>query len=332
VPRSRTYSRWTLTGRVAERAARAYLEDGCPQVAASIAYRVIFALFPLAIVMTALSGIVLRTTGSDDEVVDAIVRNLPLSEEGRDDLRALLLRATGALGGVGLLGLVPLVWAATGLMGAIRYALNRAWDVSQRRPYLQGKAFDLLFVLVAFVLVAMSLGLSVGTSIVERHASGLVESIGGDPAAVTWLLGRVAPFLLTLIAVVSAYRLLPATTPSLRDVWPSAVGVAVVLALLQSLFGVYIAYVRDFDVIYGSLGAVIAFLYFIYLSANLFLLGAEAAAELPRARRELESHPARAGHETDKPVRLQLWSAVRSLVVRDDAAAPQAAASRRKRP
>ena len=330
--RSRHFSRWTLAGRVAERAARAYLEDGCPQVAASIAYRVIFALFPLAIVLTALSGIVLRTTGNDDEVVDAIVRNLPLSDEGRDDIRTLLEGATGALSGLGLLGLIPLLWAATGLMGSIRYALNRAWDVSQRRPYLQGKAFDALFVLVAFVLVALSLGLSVGTSVVERQAADVVERVGVNAAAVTWLLGRVAPFVLTLVAVLAAYRLLPATTPRVADVWPSAVGVALVLALLQSLFGLYVAYVRDFDVVYGSLGAVIAFLYFVYLSANVFLLGAEIAAELPRARRELETQPSTAPEEDRKPVALQLWNAVRSLAVRDDAAAPRASGSRRERP
>ena len=329
VSSARPYSRRAFVGRVVERAARDFLDDACPQIAASIAYRVIFALFPLAIVLTAVSGIVLRTTGSQEDVVDAIVDNMPLSADGQEQMSSLLTGATSGLAGLGLLGLIPLVWAATGLMGAIRFALNRAWDVSQRRPFVQGKAFDVLFVAVAFLLLVLSLGLSVGTSMAERYATDAVEWIGLDAGLVTWLFGRLTPFLLALVAVFAAYRLLPATTPPARHVLPAAAAVALGFTVMQSLFGLYLTYVRDFNALYGSLGAVIAFLYFVYLAANMFLFGAEVAAEIPRTRTELERQTTTAT-EDGRPFREQIWNALRSLVVRDDAAAAGDGAERSK--
>lgn len=315
----RQYSRWAFLGRLAERSARGYLEDACPQVAGAIAYRVIFSLFPLAIVLTAISAITIQVIGSQDTVVDAMVRNVPLSEDGKQEMRTLLEGATGSLGGLGLLGLIPLAWAATGMMGAIRYGLNRAWDVSERRPFFQGKAFDLLFVVVALVLVGISLVLSVGTSVAERHAAGLVEWIGLDAAVVTWLFGRLAPFALAFLGVLAAYRLLPAAGPTVRQVWPSALGVAALLALLQSLFGLYLSHVNDFNAVYGSLAAVIAFVYFVYLAANVFLFGAEVAAATPRVRDELARAPA-GGEGDGTPFLRQLLGAARGLVIRDDGA------------
>jgi uncharacterized BrkB/YihY/UPF0761 family membrane protein len=97
--------------------------------------------------------------------------------------------------------------------------------------------------------------------------------------------------------------------------------VALLLTLLQSLFGLYVVYVRDFNAVYGSLGAIVAFLYFVYLAANVFLLGAEAAAEIPRVREDLE-HGRREDGD-DKPLPRRIWNSLRSLAVRDDASAPE---------
>jgi membrane protein len=312
-------TRRAVAGKALERGVRAFADDGCPHVAGSIAYRVIFAIFPLTVVLAALSALVLQSTGTQGDVVDSIVRNIPLSQDGQDQMRSLLRGATGALSGLGLLGLIPLVWAASGLMGSIRYSLNKAWGVSRPRPYLQGKAFDLLFVLGAFLLLSLSLALGVGASVVRRHAPDVADRLGTGSVVVPWLLGRLVPLLLIFLAVSAAYRLLPARQPSFRDIWPSALGVAVALTVLQSSFGLYLAYINDFNALYGSLGAVIAFLYIVYLTASVFLLGAEVAAEIPRARSELEREPPTKGDAGgDTSFSEALLRAARNLVVRDD--------------
>ena len=90
--------------RLPQRSLAEFARDRCSQHAASIAYHVLFSLFPLAIVLAGASSLVLHATGSRAHVVDTIVRNLPLSASGARDIRELLLGATSSTAGLGLIG------------------------------------------------------------------------------------------------------------------------------------------------------------------------------------------------------------------------------------
>jgi membrane protein len=145
--RKRDFALRLLRGSLAE-----FYDDGCPQLAASISYHVLFSLFPLTMMVAGGASVVLSTTGSRGAAVDAIVRNLPLSAHAAEQVRSLLLGATTGTASLGLLGVVGLVYAASGVMAAFRVALNRAWDVEQARPFLKGKLIDLALVLLVAVL------------------------------------------------------------------------------------------------------------------------------------------------------------------------------------
>ncbi len=301
-------------GTLLERSVRSFAADGSPHLAASIAYRVIFSIFPLAIVLTAVFGIVLRTTGLQADVVDTIVDNIPLSGDGQERMRGLLEGATGNLGGLGLIALVGLVYAATGMMAAIRFALNRTWKVDEARPFLQGKAIDLLLILGASVLVLLAAVLSIGARFAERYAHDALEAAGLPTGVVTWVLGAMAPVLLSFGAVVFLYRVVPAVSPSLREVWPAALAVAFVHVLLQSLFGVYLRHFGNYNAVYGSLGAVLAFLFFVYLSSLAFLFGAQLAARWSESLEAVAREHPDEGPGT--PIGRQVLGFLRGLAVR----------------
>ena len=131
-----------------------FFEDSCPQFAASIAYHALFSLFPLTVVVAGGASVFLNATGSRAAAVDAIARNLPLSAHGADQLKGLLQGATTNTAALGLLGFVGLVYAATGMMAALRTALNQAWDVEEARPFLKDKLID-----VGLVLLVATVGL-----------------------------------------------------------------------------------------------------------------------------------------------------------------------------
>ena len=67
-----------------------------------------------------------------------------------------------------------------------------------------------------------------------------------------------------------------------RHVWPGALVAAVGFEFVKNAFAIYLATFGNYDAVYGSLGAVTAFLFFVFLSANIMLFGAELAAEWPR--------------------------------------------------
>jgi membrane protein len=72
------------------------------------------------------------------------------------------------------------------------------------------------------------------------------------------------------------------------DAWAPALFVAASFTAAENLFALYVGHFAHYNAVYGSLGAVIAFMFFVYLVSQVFLLGAEAAAEWPRVRATLE--------------------------------------------
>jgi membrane protein len=256
---------------LAKRSLAEFLEDRCPQFAASIAYHVLFSIFPLVIVLAGIAGIALHASGSQTQAVDSVVRNVPLSGSGQRQLRHLLLGATGDLSALGLIGIVGLLYSASGMMAAIRTALNEAWDVEEARPFLRGKLIDIGLVFAVALLSLASLGLTI-----FLHLLG-----GGGWIAFSLLV----PLVIGFAVVLFLYRVVPAAAVEVGDVWPAALFVAVAFTTAENLFALYVGHFGNYNAVYGSLGAVIAFMFFVFLSSELFLLGAEVASEWPRVRR-----------------------------------------------
>ena len=251
--------------------------------AASIAYRVLFSLFPLAILLVGVFAVVDRTVGVEADVVDQIVDQAPLTDEGRRELRRLLEAATDDLSAIGLLGVAGVVWAATGMVAATRTAVNLAWEVEQRRSFVRGKLLDVALVFGAGIVVLASLALTLVFGVVERATEWLLDWAGPAAALASWMLGVATPALLGFGVILFAYRVLPATHPPLLRLLPGATLAAVGVVLLQQGFALYLRHFGRYDVIYGSLGAVIAFLLFVYLAAAVFLFGVHVARCWPSA-------------------------------------------------
>ena len=115
--------------RVLPDAVQRYFSDHCPQQAAGISYRVLFSIVPLAIVLVAIFGLVLRNEAIHNDVVDRIVDWLPVSARGRHDVEHALTTIATPASTAGLLGLVVFAWAATGMMTSIRQGLETAMHV-----------------------------------------------------------------------------------------------------------------------------------------------------------------------------------------------------------
>jgi membrane protein len=299
-----------MTGRLlrlAEAAVRAFFADNCPKYAAAISYHVLFSMFPLAILVVAVSGLLLRRAELRADVVGELVSLLPLSPEGEADIRRLLEGVADARNALGFLAVAGFLWAASGMMAAIRTGLNQAWGGHDPRPPLQGKLLDVALVLVAGLLavasVAVTFAVRLARDLLERAAGVL----GLETVAATGV-GIVASLLIAFCGAAFLYRIVPSARPPWRHV---AVGAAVAAAgfeLIKQLFALYLEHFGSYNAVYGSLGAVMAFLAFVYLSANVFLLGAEVAAAWPRS--------AAAGDEEPEPIGRRLLGFVRGLAFR----------------
>jgi membrane protein len=296
--------------KLTERSIDAFFKHRCSQLAASISYYALLSLFPAAIVTAAIFGIVIGDDEARSEVVEFLFDTLPLSgDEGRRDLEGAVDGVTRNTETLGLIGLVGLLYSASALMGAVRNSLAVVWGGERQRPPLRAKALDILLVVGLGVLIGLSLAVTVLRSLAvdlgeDLGIPGRVLDTGLDTS------GFLIPLVLSAIVFAVLFRVVPHPRPRLRDVWPGVVFATLGYELAKRGFTLYIDNFGNYSAVYGSLGAVIVFLVFIYIAAIVSLLGAEYAALWPRVRAgEFD------GGGPGKPLREEIRDFVRGLVL-----------------
>lgn len=251
-----------------------YFAHRLPQHAAAIAYRVLFSLVPLAIVLVSVFGLVLQNEDLRQEVIDTVVDWLPVSAEGSQNVEDAITTIASPASGLGLLSLLVFAWASTGMMASIRAGLETAMNVQRSRPAARAKLVDFVLVAAAGALVLIAVGVSLAAQLVHDLTSWL-----GLDGAVTDLPTRIGfPLAVSTVAVILVYRFVPAAGLRFRD----AVAGSFVTALLFLAISAASAYIYEkttrLSVIYGSITVALVFLYSVYLYASALLLGAGVAA------------------------------------------------------
>jgi membrane protein len=295
---------------VFRRATVNFVEDRCTVLAAAISYFALFSLFPLTLLVVAVFGIVLRDTDVQERVLDGIVDAIPVNAPSI----ANSLRALADLGPtLSVVALVGTLWTSSALASSVRGALDVVFDVEQPRPLLRAKLLDYVILLGVGALFLSSIILTTGWRIAETQAD---ERWGLFDGNLKWLwdLGALAiPAMITFLMFLLMYRAMPHRTTRLLHVWPGALLAAVAFELAKAGFATYVAHFTNYDVVYGSLGGVIALLFWVYVSANILLYGAEVSAEVSHVMRG----EARRGHAPgdDGDWRSSLLTLLRGLML-----------------
>jgi len=262
-----------------------FFDDDGPQLAAAISFHVLLSIFPLLILLLALTGALADQHTVRVNVINLVSTYLPLSDHGRQSLAQLLSQMQSGSSALGALGLVGVLVAASGMMTSTRRALTRAWDADTTRGLVRGKLFDLALVVVAAVVLGLSFGLTLAVRMARSGSHAAAEALGplGPLAeAAGWLVGFAVPLLLAFGLFAFFYTVVPTSGSRLATAWPGALIGALGFQLLKEGFAVYLDHFAHYQAVYGSLGAAAAFIFFVYLSANAFILGAEVASEYPR--------------------------------------------------
>ena len=275
--------RWPLDivlglARTFPRAIEDLFRDRCPQYAAAIAYRVLFSLFPLTILLVSIFGLVLQDDELRAKVISELLDVLPVSESGGQNVESSIEQIASPLSAIGLVSLVALLWGASGMMASIRIGLEAALKVERGRPAARAKLVDFILVGAAGFLVLVVIGISTFAAFFSRAVEYLSSQLGLEVAT-----SRSGTFVrdglqLALIAVMTVllYRFVPAEKLGRRAVFVGAAFTATGIWGASKLLAVLLDFTR-YNVIYGSLAGVMTFLLFVYVVALILLLGAELA-------------------------------------------------------
>ena len=224
-----------------------------------------------------------RLTSSEAErqaVTDFVLQLLP----DQVDLVASQLEAIGSASlGLGIAGSVVIIWASLGVFRVTSQAVNHAWGIEERPGFWRHQivAFGMLLGAGGLLLLA-HVWVSVAEMVRSSWFTRVIEVI---PALdVIKDLQSSSPVAIVLVVVIVAvHYFVPATSVRLRDVWPGAVLTAVLWFAALSGFSWYLAEMVNVS-IHGSITTVVTFLFWVYISAAIFLYGVEFTAVWLRLR------------------------------------------------
>lgn len=260
------------------RAAREFVDDRGHREAAQIGFFAVLSAVPLGMLLVGAFGLLFDDAEVRSRVVTTVFENVPLSTESdRDRLEGTVIDALENAGSLGPLPVLLLIVAATGVMGALRHAINQAWDIEERPPLVRRKTLDLALVLIVTLVLGLSLSVTA-----SRRAAELVDDESGIIAALLDGVGDVLPFVFTALMILFLYRVLPMRRQPVREIWPGALAAAALITLMRGALELYFEHFADLGAIYGSLGALMALLLFVYAASNAVVFGAEFASEYSR--------------------------------------------------
>jgi membrane protein len=286
--RLRDWIRGRQIGRAAWDAAGGYTRHATSQLAAAIAYRVLFSLVPLVSFIVAVADVILP-----DERRNALARWLVSVVPGRALDPSVEQALTGSripptvAGGISLL---VLLWGASSMMGAIRIAFRVIWENDRRRTYVQSKLLDFALVVGVGLLAIASIGATLLVQVLAEIGRDLSRAIGTgtEGRAFTAAAEALASMSLTFGVLIVLYRTVPPVTPRLRAVWPPALLASAGFHLASAVYALYLARYGDVTAVYGPLAAVLGFLLVVYVGVTVILLGAELVAAWPGPVRGLD--------------------------------------------
>jgi membrane protein len=259
------------------------------EAAASMAYYAFFSLFPLLLLLSSILGYFLSSGTNRVDIVSYVTRIVPIQEHFIQQTLLAILKARNAVGVIGLLGLI---WSASGAFSALAININRAWSVSDERSFFADR---LLAVGMIAVIILVLIIILIASSLMSLLPNFNIPLLGSFSIYYTFLwkaLIRLVPWAIACLVFYLLYKLLPTTYVEPRAALWGALVAGIAWETLTSLFTWYLGSgLANYQAVYGSLGTIVGLLTWIYLSAWITLFGAHVSAIVSRhAGKQVETN------------------------------------------
>jgi membrane protein len=271
---------------VVKRTVKEIGDDNCLGLAAQLAFYFLMALFPALLFLVALLGY-LPVENALSELLAALGTVAP--QELVRLLRGQLAQiAEGRQVSLLTLGIIGAIWSSSAAMVSIIDALNRAYDVTEWRPWWKRRLLAMLLTvaLALFIIIALTL-LLVGPAMAFRLANWLGL---GSAVALLWALIR---WPVILFCVVFSVDLVYHFAPNRRGRWvwitPGSVLATALWIVSSFAFRVYVANFGDYTATYGAIGGAIVTMLWFYVSSIAILIGAELNGVIEDAWRSVDA-------------------------------------------
>ena len=261
---------------ILKKTASDWMEDQAPTLGAALAYYTVFSLAPLLIIAIAIAGLVFGREAAQGQIFDQL-RGLmgEASAKAMQDMvqNASAKPATGVVATI--IGVVTLLFGASGVFGQLQTSLNAIWDV-QPKPgrgvlgLIQDRILSFGFILVIGFLLLVSLLLTAAIALVGEWFGG----IGPGMETLAQILNFVLSLGLITVLFAMIFKFLPEAKIAWHDVWIGAFLTALLFTVGKFALGLYLGK-SGVGSSYGAAGSLIVLLLWVYYSSQILFFGAE---------------------------------------------------------
>ena len=249
-------------------------DDNLTGMSAMVAYNLLLATFPLALLALFIASRVLQSQDLQDSVFEDLRQLFPSAAEST--LVNLLDRIRTSTTGLGIIALVSSIWICSSFWGALDTAFCRIYHM-ECRTWVEQKRFALAMLAVSLVFIAATVAIPTLQSI-------LVQGTGGLPLGLATVEGLVygvslaAGVLLLFLVIATIYWSVPNGRLPWRAVWPGAAAATIAIAIVDYAFPAYLSNISSLAGLGTSLIFIVIVLFWFYGLAIIILVGAEINA------------------------------------------------------
>jgi YihY family inner membrane protein len=256
------------------------------EAASSLAYYALFSLFPLLLFVIGFA-----TTFLSDEMVEGFTVQFiepSMPEVFQEIILGNIQQAMNARGSVRLVGTIGLLWAATGMFSGLTRSVDRAWGLQVDRHFILSRLIGLG--MIGALIIGLIILWIISTAILKILPLITIPLIGNGTNltdSVPWVItSRLLPWFLIMFTFFNIYRWIPKASVKNKEALGAALVASVGWEAAQWGFGWYLTSGwAKYQLVYGSLGAVIAFMLWLYVCATVVLYGAYLSASIARHTR-----------------------------------------------
>ncbi len=252
-----------------------FTKTRAPQAAASLAYYAIFSLFPLLLVLIVGGSYFLDSQQVYANVTRFFREAIPVSQDWIDEILQQVLASRGR---VGIISLITLLWAASGFFTSLVYNIDLAWPDIRQRNYLEKRLIGLAMIVAFTGLLAFTM---IFEGIINLIPMVDIPRISFAEMDLFRMFSSLVSFVMSFLLFVALYYWVPNTNLPFRASFWGALVSSIAWKVVTEAFNGYLrSGLVNYQLVYGSLGAIITFLIMIYLVSWIILFGAHLCAAI----------------------------------------------------
>jgi membrane protein len=261
-------------------ARRAFSYDGCMNLSAALAFYSILSLIPFLFILVSAAGYLF---GSSEE---AYQMSLSFLDRLFPQASVLIFKEVQAISQraavLGWVGFLSMIWTASVIFSSLEFAMGVVYRVEERRPFWRSKLLALSMIPASALIFFLSLFVTAFARIMQDYRLTFFGLNLLDSGWIGFLVGYFLPFLGLVLAFTAIYKVIPNTRISFRHALAGGTSCAFLFEIAKHFFTWYISRSQQYNVIYGSLEAIVILVVWAFYSSIILLFCAEVVSAYRR--------------------------------------------------